>query len=128
MKITVVIVRLLVGALLLFASVAYFFELFPQPEMPEGPMKTYTDGLATVHLMTVVKSIELICGILFLVGRYVALSNVVIFPITLNIFLMHAMLAPETIASAAFLLLANLFLFYACRKHYTLVFAAKRIE
>jgi len=128
MKIAVVIVRLLVGALLLFASVAYFLELFPQPEMPDGPMKTYNDGLATVHLMTVVKSVELICGILFLAGRYVALSNVVIFPITLNIFLMHAILAPETIASAVFFLLANLFLFYAYRKHYTLIFAAKRIE
>jgi putative oxidoreductase len=43
----------------------------------------------------------------------------------LNIVLFHAFLAPENLPVAILLLLGNLFLAYACRKHYALLVAAK---
>src|SRR5438132_29437 len=103
MKIAVVIVRLLMGLMFLFASVTFLFHIFPQPQMPDGPIKTYMDGIMTVQLMPIVKVIELISGLLFVIGRYVALANILILPIILNIFLFHAFLESAEILIPALL-------------------------
>ena len=118
MKIAIIIVRSLLGLLFLFASVSYFLHLFPKPELT-GPMKVFNEGLdASGYIMNVVKAVELICGALFITGRFVPLASVVIFPITINIVLTHTFLAPEGLPVALFVLLANLFLAYAYRSHY----------
>jgi putative oxidoreductase len=119
MKITVIIFRVLAGLLLLFASVVYLFKLVPQPEL-EGGVKAFMEGVqATTYLMPMVKVIELICALAFLSGRFVPLATVVIFPITLNIVLFHAFLAPEGLPTAIFLLFANLLIAFYYRKNYT---------
>ena len=128
MKIAVIIVRVLMGLMFLNASVGYFFDLYPAPpEMPKD-VTTYMSGLSVVHLIDVVKVIELLCAIAFLTGRYVALALVVLFPITFNILLMHIMIDPSSIAIIAVVFALHLFLFYAYRKHYTTVFLPRRIE
>lgn len=126
MKIAVVIVRVLMGAMFLMASIMFFMKT-PHPE-PTGDMKTYMDGIMTVQMIPMVKVLELVCGLLFVIGRYVALTAVVIFPIIINIVLFHGFLQPEGILIPLLLLLGDFFLFYAYRKHYTNVFAARRIE
>lgn len=127
MKIAVIIVRLLIGLLFLFASISYFFNLIPTPEM-QGDVKIFNEGLAAaVYLMPLIKTIELLCAISFLTGRYVALATVIIFPIVVNILLFHIYLAIEGLFVASFLLLANFFLAYAYKKHYVALFLPKRI-
>lgn len=127
MKIAIIITRVLIGLLLVFSSVMVLFKLAPQPEL-HGNMKILMDGfVASVYIMPVVKVIELLCGIAFLAGRYVALAAVVIFPIVVNIVLVHVFLAPEGIAMAVFLLAGNLFLAYAHRKNYEGLLAAKQL-
>ena len=128
MKIATAIIRILMGLMFIFASAAYFLELFPQPALT-GPLKSFMDGVtATGYLMTFIKAVELLCGLLFITGRYVAFANVAIFPIIINIVLVHSFIAPEGMPTAILLLIGNLFLFYAYRKHYALVFASRRIE
>lgn len=125
MKITTIIVRVLIGLLLLFGSIVYFLKLFPVPEM-QGAVKTFNEGLAASgYLMQLVKAIELLVGIAFVSGFFVPLATVVLFPITVNIFLFHAFLAPENIAVAVFLLLGNLFLAYVYRDRYKPMLTAK---
>jgi len=125
MRITVVIVRVLLGLLFIVSSVAYFFDLIPQPEL-EGDMATYMLGLeASGYVLPVVKVIELLCGLAFLSGFFVPLATVVIFPISVNILLVYTLLAPEGLPVAIFVIAANLFLAYACRKHYRALFALK---
>ena len=125
MKIAVIIVRILLGLLFLFASVTYLFKLFPQPEL-HGNIKTFQDGLtASGYMMPLVKVIELICAIAFLTGRFVPLATIVIFPIVVNIFMFHSMLSPDGLPVAIFVLLGTLFLAYAYRKHYQHLFIAK---
>ena len=125
MKIAVIIVRTLVGLLFLFASITYFLNLIPAPEMT-GKMKLFNDGLAASgYIMPVVKVFELLCGIAFLSGRYVALAVVVIFPIAVNILLVHAFLQPEGLPVAIPLFLGILFLAYANREKYAPLFVAK---
>jgi putative oxidoreductase len=117
MKIAVIVVRTLVGLLFLFASISFFLKLMPQPEL-EGDMKLYMVGISTVNLMVIVKAIELLCGLAFVSGKFNALATVVIFPIVINIVVVHALLAPEGLPTAIILLAANLFLAYAHRESY----------
>lgn len=122
MRIFTIIVRVLVGLLLLFASITYFFHLAPVPEA-QGDVKKYNDGLAaSVYLMPLVKTIELLCGLSFVTGFYVPFFAILILPVSINAFLFHLFLAPEAIGGAAFLLLGNIYLLYVNRSHYSAVF------
>ena len=131
MRIATIAVTILLGLLLLFASVTYFlftFGITPPPSMEgmsDGVMKWNAGAEATVYLMPLVKTVELLCGILFLTRSYVALANLVILPVAINAFLFHVFLGPETIAMAALLLVWNLFLIYAYRSKYAALFTRK---
>ena len=125
MKIAVRIVRILMGLMFLFAAIVVLFKLAPQPEL-RGSVKLFMQGMeASVYLLPLIKITELLCGLAFLIGRFVPLATVAIFPITLNILLYHAFLAPEGLPMAIAILLANLFLAYAYRKNYASMLAAK---
>lgn len=125
MKIAVAIVRVLMGLLFLFASITFLFNLVPQPEIT-GVMKTFNDGLAaSIYLFPTVKVIELLCGIAFVTGFFVPLASVIIAPIIVNIFLVHAFLAPEGLPIAIFLVFANSVVAYSNWKIYRPLFKAK---
>ena len=118
MKIALIIVRSFMGLLFLFSSITFFFKLITPPE-PTGAMKIFSTGLeASIYLMPTVKIIELICGIAFLSGRFVPLAAVLIMPIIVNIFFIHAFLGPEGLPVAIFLVLANSFVAYSHRDSY----------
>lgn len=125
MKIAVIIVRILMGLMFLFASVVVLFKLVPQPETT-GAVKIFNEGMAaSIYLMPLIKITELVCAIAFLSGRFVTLAVVVIFPVILNILLFHAFLAPEGLPIAIALFVADLFLAYYYRKNYQSLFIAK---
>lgn len=125
MRIAVIIVRVLVGLLFLFASITYFLNLIPAPEQT-GNAKIFNDGLAASgYIMPVVKVFELLCGLAFVTGWFVPLAVVVIFPIVLNILLVHTYLIPEGLPVAVVLFAAILFLAYAHREKYEPLFEAK---
>jgi putative oxidoreductase len=127
MKIAVIIVRTLIGLLFLVSAIGFFFNLMPKPALGEGAM-AFVMGLgASGYLMPLVKVIEILCAIAFISGRFVPLATVVIFPITLNILLFHAVLAPEGVAVPIFLFIGNLFLAYAYRKNYESIVVSKGI-
>jgi uncharacterized membrane protein YphA (DoxX/SURF4 family) len=125
MKITVLIVRILMGLMFAFASIVVLFKLVPQPEQT-GAVKVFMDGMnASVYMMTTVKVIELVCAVAFLSGRFVPLATVVIFPINVNILLFHTFLAPEGLPTAILLMLGNLLLAWYYRDKYQAMLAAK---
>lgn len=101
------------------------FDLVPQPEL-EGDIRRFTEGLdSSGYMVPLVKIVELLCGLAFLSGFFVPLATVVIFPIVLNILLVHLFLDPAGLPIAGPLFLGNLFLAYACRNHYRSLFAKK---
>lgn len=118
MRIATIIIRVLFGLLFVFASGTYFLDLVPEPELV-GNMKVFNEGIiAAGYLMPLVKTVELICGLAFLTGRFVPLATVVIFPISVNILGVHTFLAPDGLAIAIFVIVANLFLAYRYWSHY----------
>jgi putative oxidoreductase len=118
MKIAVIIVRTLVGLMFLFASITYFLNLVSPAEMSGRP-RIFMEGLAASgYIMPVVKALELLCGLAFVSGKFVALAVVIIFPIAVNILLIHTILLPEGLLPANLLFLGILFLAYSEREKY----------
>lgn len=125
MKKATIIARILLGAMFTLFSLMYFFNLMPAKEM-HGPSATFMTGLfSSGYMMNLVKAIELVCGIALITGQFVALTTVVIFPITLNIFLFHAFLDPATVVISIVLLALNLFIAYTNKEKYQLMLARK---
>jgi putative oxidoreductase len=113
------------GLLFLFASITYFFNLIPVPEMT-GKMKTFNEGLgASGYIMPIVKTIELLCGLAFVSGRFVALASILIMPIIINILGVHTVLDTQGLPIALALFLFNAFLIYANWDKYRPLLASK---
>ncbi len=127
MKIATIIIRVLAGLLLLFASISYFVNYVPgeMPPMSDEMIAFNTGMMASAYLFPLVKGLELLCGLAYVSGRFVPLANLVILPISVNIVLVHAFMGPDQLAMGMFLLLANLFLIYRYWNHYKPVVALK---
>jgi len=125
MKIATIIVRVLFGLLYAFSAAVVLFGKVETPELT-GAVKTFMEGMmASKYLFPFIKITELVCGLLLISGRFVPLATVMIFPITLNIFLFHIFVAPDGVVTGCLMLAANLFLAYGCRKNYEGLLAAK---
>jgi uncharacterized membrane protein YphA (DoxX/SURF4 family) len=124
MKIVKIIVRTLLGALLLFAGLDYFFH-FTGTHVATGDMKTVMDGfMATKYLMPLAKIIEILVGLAFLSGKFMKLAVIVLLPISINILLIHVFLEPNELAIGLFVFLVNAFFIYDNRDSYKNLFVA----
>lgn len=127
MKYAVIIVRTLIGLLFLFASISYF--VAPAPPPPDGlseNTKAFLAGLdASRYILPLSKIFELLCGLAFVSGRFVALAVILIFPIAVNILLINAIHLPSGLPIAIPLFLGILFLAYTEREKYAALFTSK---
>lgn len=105
------IARVLLGFVFFASGAAWFLKLVPvPPDLPER-LVTFNAGLeASIYFMTLLKGTETLCGLLLLTGLFVPLALVVLAPIVLNIFLVHAFLAPSGLPLALVLGLLMIYL------------------
>jgi putative oxidoreductase len=86
-------IRILMG-LIFFASGVSFFLTTPPPM--EGPIADFFKGMmATHYFFFLLKGTEIVCGLLLIINRKVPLALVVLAPVILNIFLVHAFMMPQ---------------------------------
>lgn len=90
------IARILLGFVFFASGLAGLLNLIPvPPDLPEA-LVTFNTGLAaSVYFLPFLKLTETICGLLLLLGMWVPLSLVVLAPIVIHIFLVHAFMAPS---------------------------------
>lgn len=125
LRITVIVVRTLMGLLFIWSSTMYFFKYITPPPLPPGPFKVFDEGVrAAVYLVPTVKGLELVCGLAFLAGRFVPFAAVLIAPIIVNILLVAVFLFPPTLPFGIFLVLANGFVAWYHRESYRPLFQA----
>ncbi len=87
------IVRLLLGAVFFGSGIPFFFST---PPPMEGAMGAFFNGMAaTGYFFYLLKGTEIVCGLLLLSGMFVPLALVVLAPVALNIFLVHAFMMPQ---------------------------------
>ncbi|WP_413559567.1 DoxX family membrane protein [Bdellovibrio sp. HCB209] len=103
------IARVLFGLVFFASGVASLLQqmnLLPPPPIDgmSPAMLTYFQGLmASVYFMPFLKITETICGLLIIMGWWVPLCLVILAPVVLNIFLVHAFLAPSGLPVALIL-------------------------
>jgi uncharacterized membrane protein YphA (DoxX/SURF4 family) len=122
MRIAILIIRILLGAFMVFASVSYFFNLI-EAEAPTGNLLTFMTGIiASKYLLPLAKAVELIAGISLLSGKFMKVTLLALLPISINIFLIHTVTQLSDVPVAIFVLGANLFLIYAHWDSYKVLF------
>ncbi|SHG66867.1 hypothetical protein SAMN05443549_105286 [Flavobacterium fluvii] len=118
MKIAIIIIRTLIGLLFLFSSIGFFLKLMPEPTTT-GDFKAFNVGLmASTYLIPLAKTVEFLCGLSFVSGKYVTLANILILPVTVNILFINFFLSPDGIPLALFVFFGNLFLIFSHWSNY----------
>lgn len=104
------VIRFLVGALLLLGGVGKFVPILEQPPHNEAGAAFLTALVATGYMMPVIGLVEILAGLAFVTGRYVAAAAVILAPVALNIVLFHAVLDPSGAGPGFFVGAANVWL------------------
>ncbi|WPR70991.1 DoxX family membrane protein [Flavobacterium sp. NG2] len=124
MKIATIIIRTMLGLLFLYTSISHFLHLNPTP-VSSGDFQAFQAGLVvSTYLIPLAKTVELLCGLSFVTGKYMTLANLVIFPVTINILLINYFLTPENLPIAIFVFLGNIFLIFTHWENYKGLFKA----
>jgi putative oxidoreductase len=94
MKTTSLIARLLLGLIFLVFGLNGFFHFIPMPP-PTGVAGQFFGAIFASHYWVVIFAVQVIGGLLLLINRFVPLALVLLGPVIVNIFFIHAFMAPS---------------------------------
>ncbi len=121
-KLTLVL-RLLLGLLLVVFGANKFIEFLPPFDYSANEAAGQFFGtLANNYVIKTVGLVEVIVGLLLLLGRAVPFALVLMAPISVNIILYHATLDPANIGPGAFVFIVNAVLMFAHKDAYKALF------
>ena len=86
--------RILLGLIFFVFGLNFFYNFIPMPPPDENMRKLMEGVLAISYLMPVVKTLEVISGLLLLTGLFVPLALLLLAPIVVNICIIHFVYAP----------------------------------
>jgi uncharacterized membrane protein YphA (DoxX/SURF4 family) len=105
------IARILLGFIFFASGLAGLLNALPvPPDLPERLVTFNTGLMASIYFMPLLKLVETVCGLMLMSGWFVPLALVVLAPVVLNIFLVHAFLAPSGLPLAIILGLLMIYL------------------
>lgn len=123
MKISTAICRILLGFLYLVFGLDYFLHFIPYEPNHTGRVAAFKTALVNIgYFYPMIKSIQVVGGLSLLVNRYAPFSAVVVFPISVNVFLYHTILVPSGWLMGVLLLAPNIFLGFAYWNYYRTMF------
>src|SRR6266851_860785 len=116
MKVATIIVRVLLGLMFVVFGSNILFPFIPMPKEQPPPLAgEFAKALMQSHYMLVVGALQLIGGLLLLIGRFVPLGLLLLGPVIVNIVLFHIFLAPVNFAPAVVVAVLALFLLWQYR-------------
>ncbi|MES2807813.1 MAG: DoxX family membrane protein [Bacteroidota bacterium] len=123
MKIAVLIARILLGLIYVVFGLNFFLHFIPSPPPTNDAAGAFSGGLyGSGYFFQYMKVLEIVGGLFILINRFTAFFLLVLLPISLNIFLFHAILAPAGAPMGAGIIILNVFLCVAYFKYYKSVF------
>lgn len=124
MKIATIIVRVLLGLMFVVFGSNIFFHFIPMPPPPASLAGDFSKALMESHYIYVVGLLQVIGGLLLLIGRYVPLGLTLLGPVIVNILLFHIFLEPSGLPMAIIICLLFVFLLWRYRDAFSGVLRA----
>ncbi|MEO8901506.1 MAG: DoxX family protein [Polyangiaceae bacterium] len=127
-----VVARVLLGIIFLGSGIfgmLMVFGVVPMPVQnppPSDAAAAFMGGLfKSGYFIQLLKATEIVVGALLLSGRFVPLALILIAPVVVNIFLVHARLMPEGLPVALLLVILEAYLGFAYRDSFRALFVAR---
>lgn len=95
MKVATVIARVLLGLIFLVFGSNAFLHFLPMPPLPQGVTGEYLHAFFATGYVYAIGALQVISGLLLLIGRFVPLGLTILGAIVVNIWLFHILMAPE---------------------------------
>jgi uncharacterized membrane protein YphA (DoxX/SURF4 family) len=121
MKYAIIIARVLLGIVFVVFGSNAFLHFIPMPPM-QGQAGAFIGALINSGYVYVVAILQLIGGLLLLVGRFIPLGVTLLGPVIVNIMLYHIFLDPSGLPLAGVISILTLFLLWAHRDHFAAIF------
>ena len=113
------IARIILGLIFTVFSINFFVPFLPMPE-PTPEAGAFLGALMdSGYMFHFIKIVELVGGIMLLIGICIPFALVLLAPVVVNIFLFHIFLDPAGFLMGLFIFLLELYLLY----HYRSVFS-----
>lgn len=110
--------RLLLGLIFFVFGLNGFLHFIPPSSMPEPAIHFFGALVQSGYMVPLLFSVQLVVGILLLIGVFVPFALILLTPITVNILAFHLALDPAGIVPGAIAALLQVYLFYAYLPHY----------
>jgi uncharacterized membrane protein YphA (DoxX/SURF4 family) len=125
MKIISLIARLLLGLIFTVFGLNGFLHFIPMPPLPAGPAGQFMGAMFVSHFLVFVFLVQLVGGVLLLIGQFVPLALTLLAPVIVNIVLFHALMAPPGLPLATVVTVLWCLVAYRCRAAFAGLFAQR---
>lgn len=125
MKVLTLVARLLLGVMFLVFGLNGFLNFLSMGPAPTGLAGQFIGALFVSHYYWVIATLQIVGGVLLIVGRYVPLALVLIGPIIVNILLYHIFLMPAGIVLALVATILWFIVFYSYRQYFSGIFVQR---
>jgi putative oxidoreductase len=115
MKVATIIARILLGLIFVVFGSNAFLHFLPMPPLPQNLAGDYVRVFMASGYVYVVGFLQVVGGLLLLIGCFVPLGLAILAPIIVNILIFHALMAPEGFPTALVVTALELFLLWSYR-------------
>jgi uncharacterized membrane protein YphA (DoxX/SURF4 family) len=118
MKTVTTIARIVLGLVFVVFGLNFFLNFIPQPPPPPGLAGDYFKVFVASHYTYAVGAMQLLSGLLLLIGRFVPLGLTILAAILFNIWAFHILMAPQGFGPAIIATLLWAFLVWQHRESF----------
>jgi uncharacterized membrane protein YphA (DoxX/SURF4 family) len=115
MKIATIIARILLGLIFVVFGSNAFLHFLPMPPLPQNLAGEYLHAFLASGYVYAIGGLQVIGGLLLLIGRFVPLGLTILGAIIVNIWLFHLLMAPEGLPPAILVTVLEIFLVWRHR-------------
>lgn len=118
MRIATIIARVLLGLIFVVFGSNAFFHFLPMPPPPPNLAGNFVKVFVGSGYVYVVGGMQVLGGLLLLIGRFVPLGLTILAAVIFNILVFHALMEPEGLGPGVVVTILELFLLWSYRERF----------